>query len=131
MRTANLTPDQKVELAALAGMTANQRDTRKELRMTSRDDNRRLAEAYAEAMGIGADDPQTHDDMADDPDNFTHDYAACQDLSCVRCDAYGDGYSAGKETAYFEVRNWHPQQHAPSCGCNPCIAARSVMSKVR
>ena len=66
--------------------------------MTSREDNRRLAEAYNEAMGIGADDPQIHDDIADAPDNFTHDYAACQDLSCVRCDAYGDGYSAGKET---------------------------------
>ena len=43
------------------------------------------------------------------PDEITHDYAACQDLSCVRCDAYGDGYSAGKEMAYFEVRNWHLQ----------------------
>ena len=55
------------------------------------------------------------------------------DAIMALCDAYGDGYSAGKETAYFEVRNWHPQQHAPSCGCltDPCIAARSVMSKVR
>ena len=87
--------------------------------MASREENRRLAEAYAEAMGIRAGDPQLHD------------YAACQDLSCVRCDAYGDGYSAGKETAYFEVRNWHPKQHAPSCGCNPCIAARSVLAKAR
>ena len=86
--------------------------------MTSRDDNKRLAEAYAEAMGIRAGDPQLHD------------YAACQSPICALCDAYGDGYTAGKEAAYFEVRNWHPRQHAPSCGCNPCIAARSVMSKV-
>ena len=65
--------------------------------MTSREENRQLAETYAEAMGIRADDPQLHD------------YAACQDVSCIRCEAYGDGYSVGKETAYFEVRNWHPR----------------------
>ncbi len=97
--------------------------------MTSRDDNRRLAEAYAETMGIGAGDSGLSD-LTDGPADFTHDYAACQELSCVRCDAYGDGYTAGKETAYFEVRNWHPKQHAPSCGCNPCMAARSVIEKV-
>ena len=99
--------------------------------MTSRDDNRRLAEAYAEAMGIGDDDTQLPDELTDTPDNFTHDYAACHDLSCVRCDAYGDGYSAGKEKAYFEVRNWSPTDHAPSCGCTPCIVARSVIEKTR
>ena len=90
--------------------------------MTSREENRQLAEAYAEAMGIGD---------TNLPDESTHDYAACQAPICALCDAYGDGYSAGKETAYFEVRNWHPQQHAPSCGCNPCIAARSVIEKAR
>ena len=90
--------------------------------MTSREENRQLAEAYAEAMGIGD---------TNLPDKSTHDYAACQAPICALCDAYGDGYSAGKETAYFEVRNWHPQQHAPSCGCNPCIAARSVIEKIR
>ena len=98
--------------------------------MTSRDENRRLAEAFAEAMGIGVDDAQIHDDPADEPDSFTHNYAACQNPVCALCDAYGDGYSAGKEKAYFEVRNWHPKQHAPSCGCNPCMAARSVLNKV-
>ena len=97
--------------------------------MTSREENRRLAEAYAEAMGSGVGDPQLPNDPADGPSNFNHDYAACQDMSCVRCDAYGDGYTAGKEAAYFKVRNWHPKQHAPSCGRNPCIAARSVIEK--
>ena len=90
--------------------------------MTSREDNRRLAEAYAEAMGIGD---------TNLPDETTHDYAACQAPICALCDAYGDGYTAGKEMAYFEVRNWHPQQHAPTCGCNPCITARSVIEKAR
>ena len=59
-----------------------------------------------------------------------HDYANCQDELCVLCAAYLDGYNQGGEQAYFEVRSWHPQQHAPSCGCNPCMAARSVLSKV-
>ena len=80
--------------------------------MTSREDNRRLAEAYAEAMGIG--DTNLPDELTDVPDNFTHNYAGCQEPVCALCDAYGDGYTAGKEMAYFEVRNWHPQQHAPS-----------------
>ena len=96
--------------------------------MTSRDDNRRLAEAYNEAMGIG--DTTLPDELTDDPDGFTHDYAACQDPICPLCEAYGDGYTAGKEKAYFEVRTWHPKEHAPSCGCNPCMAARSVISKI-
>ena len=85
--------------------------------MTSREDNRRRAEAYNEAMGIG--DTKPHDELTDDPDGFTHDYAACQDPICSLCEAYGDGYTAGKEKAYFEVRTWHPKEHAPSCGCNP------------
>ena len=97
--------------------------------MASREDNRRLAEAYNEAMGIGGTKP--HDELTDDPDDFTHDYAACQDPICPLCEAYGDGYTAGKEKAYFEVRNWSPTDHAPSCGCNPCMAARSVIEKTR
>ena len=45
--------------------------------MTSREDNKRLAEAYNEAMGFG--DTTLPDELTDDPDGFTHDYAACQD----------------------------------------------------
>ena len=48
--------------------------------MTSREDNRRLAEAYNEAMGFG--DTTLPDELTDDPDGFTHDYAACQDPIC-------------------------------------------------
>ena len=78
--------------------------------------------------GIG--DTKLHDERIGDRDDFTHDYAACQDELCILCSAYLDGYNQGEEKAYFKVRNWHPQQHAPSCGCNPCMAARSVLSKV-
>ena len=63
--------------------------------MASREDNRRLAEAYNEAMGIG--DTNLDEELTDDPDGFTHDYAACKDPICALCDAYGDGYTAGKE----------------------------------
>ena len=48
--------------------------------MTSREDNRRLAEAYNEAMGIG--DTTLPDELTDDPDDFGHNYAACQDPIC-------------------------------------------------
>ena len=37
--------------------------------MTSREDNRRLAEAYNEAMGIGG--TNLHDELTDDPDGFS------------------------------------------------------------
>ena len=96
--------------------------------MMSREDNRRLAEAYNEAMGIG--DTTLDEELTDDPNEFTHDYATCQNELCVLCAAYLDGYNQGEEKAYFEVRTWHPKEHAPSCGCNPCMAARSVLSKV-
>ena len=43
-------------------------DMQKELLMTSREDNRRRAEAYNEAMGIG--DTTLHDELTDDPDDF-------------------------------------------------------------
>ena len=43
---------------------------RKELsEMASREDNRRLAEAYNEAMGIGGTKP--HDELTDEPDDFS------------------------------------------------------------
>ena len=57
--------------------------------MTSREDNRRLAEAYAEAMGIG--DTNLPDELTDIPDNFTHNYSGCQEPVCALCDAYGEG----------------------------------------
>ena len=55
-----------------------------------------------------------------------HDYAACQDQICVRCEAYGDGYTAGKEKAHLEVRNTFTDNHAPDCGCEPCITRRTL-----
>ena len=51
--------------------------------------NRRLAEAYPEGMEVG--DTKLHDERVGGPDDFTHDYAACQEPICALCDAYGDG----------------------------------------
>ena len=31
----------------------------------------------------------------------THEPADCELAACDRCDSYGDGYSAGKDAAYF------------------------------
>ena len=56
--------------------------------MRSREENRRLEEAYAEAMGISD---------TNLPYEATYDYAGCQNPICALCDAYGDGYTAGKE----------------------------------
>ena len=33
----------------------------------------------------------------------THDPADCELAVCDRCDSYGDGYSAGKDAAYFAL----------------------------
>lgn len=52
----------------------------------------------------------------------THDPALCNLAVCNRCDAYGDGYAAGKVKAYEEVSNilGAPDLHDPDCGCAPC-----------
>ena len=63
--------------------------------MASREDNRRLAEAYNEAMGIGdAKTPRRADGRP--PTTSAHNYAACQDPICPLCEAYGDGYTGGQ-----------------------------------
>ena len=40
-------------------------------------------------------------------------------------DAYGDGYSRGKEACHSELRAWSP--HAPRCGCEPCQTVATVV----
>ena len=86
--------------------------------MTSREDNRRLAEAYNEAMGVG--DTTLHDELTDDPDGFTHDYAACQDPICPLCEAYGDGYTASKENGLLRGPHLAPEgTRARRAGATP------------
>ena len=38
----------------------------------------------------------------------SHDPADCELAVCHRCDSYGDGYSAGKDAAYFAISTWEP-----------------------
>ena len=93
--------------------------------MTSREDNRRLAEAYNEAMGIGG--TNLNEEVTDDPPTSATITQPVRTRYAPSAKPMANGYTAGKEKAYFEVRTWHPKEHAPSCGCNPCMAARSVI----
>ena len=58
---------------------------------------------------------------------MTHNYSRCPYEVCALCDAYGDGYSRGKDKALFEcalaVIHW---QSNPDCHCSACTALRSV-----
>ena len=55
-----------------------------------------------------------------------HEYAGCEDLACELCDAYGDGYSAGKDKLEDELRSRLKTRHAAGCGCRPCKLIRAV-----
>ena len=57
---------------------------------------------------------------------MTHDFAGCTDLACELCDAYGDGYSAGKDKLEHELRARLQTRHAAGCGCRPCVLVRAV-----
>ena len=60
----------------------------------------------------------------------TH-YDTCTDPLCVRCEAYGDGYTAGKDKSYFEIEARIAEgleAHATLCGCRPCVVIRAVQS---
>ena len=46
------------------------------------------------------------------------------------CPCYGEGYSNGKDIAYFEIEMWERDLHAIDCGCQPCIAVRRVAAKL-
>ena len=53
----------------------------------------------------------------------SHDYAGCQDQDCALCDAYGDGYAAGKDKARWELgqsydRDYHKFEDCQWTGVN-------------
>ena len=58
---------------------------------------------------------------------MSHNYSGCQYEVCALCDAYGDGYSNGKDKSLFEcalaVIHW---QSNPGCRCSACSALKSV-----
>ena len=85
--------------------------------MTSREDNKRLAEAYTEAMGIGG--QKLHDKRTDDPESSPTTTPAARIRYAPTATPTAMDTLRARRRAYFEVRNWHPRQHAPSCGCNP------------
>ena len=55
-----------------------------------------------------------------------HDYAGCPADPCRLCDAYADGYTAGKTKAFDEIRAVPTSGHAADCGCRPCRAFRDT-----
>ena len=46
------------------------------------------------------------------------------------CSCFENGYEAGKEKSYFELEHWQPGDHPASCGCQPCVTARSIVHKL-
>ena len=65
-----------------------------------------------------------------------HSPATCEVELCQRCDDYGTGYARGKANAHVELLSWMVDDHAPSCGCQPCrtgwgIVARAVADLMR
>ena len=55
----------------------------------------------------------------------THNYAGCQVAVCQQCDSYADGYTAGKDKAFSEIRAVPSSGHRQDCGCRPCNAVRA------
>ena len=61
---------------------------------------------------------------------MAHNYAGCAVEPCGTCAAYGDGYSDGKDKAYFEIDvALDEANHAAGCGCRPCATVRAVLER--
>ena len=54
------------------------------------------------------------------------------DCNCEKdpCPCYGEGYSNGKNNAYFEIKVHDIGQHGWDCGCRPCVAYQLVAGKM-
>ena len=55
---------------------------------------------------------------------MSHDPALCDRAVCPECDAYGDGYAAGKAKSYEEIEAVLSSDHTPDCGCQPCLVVK-------
>ena len=58
---------------------------------------------------------------------MTHNYSRCPYEVCALCEAYGDGYSRGKDKGVFEsaLATIH-MRTMPDCQCSACTALKSV-----
>ena len=62
-----------------------------------------------------------------------HDPATCFEVEvCQLCDAYGDGYAAGKAKARMEDAQAiaHGAASGHGCGCSPCTALVEVLAEL-
>ena len=46
------------------------------------------------------------------------------------CACYAEGYTQGKDKAYFEMNNFDWTQHAKCCGCEGCTAFGKVLVRM-
>ena len=62
------------------------------------------------------------------PDGPLHSDAPC-DCAGRTCGCYGEGYAAGEDKAYFEVRALaEGREHGPGCECAPCLTVRALIA---
>ena len=58
------------------------------------------------------------------------DPARCYLPVCSLCDAYADGYTAGKAKLESELLDrLDGPPHATGCGCRPCLLVRAVLAR--
>ena len=57
-----------------------------------------------------------------------HDYAACQNELCVRCEAFGDGYRQGKGRRWRYSRHRNPLPHPVKAPCRFCQKCATALS---
>ena len=43
---------------------------------------------------------------------------------------YAQGYTAGKDKAYFDLETWRPADHATDCSCRPCRIVRANVRRL-
>ena len=46
------------------------------------------------------------------------------------CACYAEGYTQGRDKAYFEMNNFNWTQHAKGCACEGCTAFGKVMVRM-
>ena len=52
------------------------------------------------------------------------------DVLSERERSYQQGYTEGKQKAYFEMQTWVPNSHDTGCGCEPCRTAGILVRKM-
>ena len=62
---------------------------------------------------------------------MSHNYSGCQLPACELCDAYNEGYAAGKDKAHAELRAGDYLSHPDEDGCAPCLTFKHILAQMR